>query len=52
MNGTIFIFQNRLKNNQFLALGVDSVALHHTLVWETLKAVSLFLEVTISLSVV
>ena len=36
MNGKIFIFTNRvkinkLKQNQFVALGVHSVALHDTL---------------------
>ena len=36
MNGTIFIFkksQKKKKRNQFVALGVDSVALHHTFVY-------------------
>ena len=45
MNGTIFMFPNRVekkqkqKRNQFVALDVDSVALRHTMVyvWETLK---------------
>ena len=38
MNRTIFIFQNRF-HNQYVVLGVDSVALRHTLVyvWETLQ---------------
>jgi hypothetical protein len=36
MNGTIFIFENHKKKkmqNQFVGLGVDSVALRHTLVY-------------------
>ena len=42
MNGIIYIFKNRKKyinkRNQFVALGVESVALRPTLVyvWETL----------------